>query len=250
MKNKINKTLVIGLVAVLVMALGVVAVFAQTDDTPTAPDTQVPGTELPDRGDFHGIFDLGRGGFHGPDGGDRDEALAEALGITVEELQAARQKVAAQRIADAVEQGLITQDQGNTMLAMQALQGYLDKDALMAEALGLTVDELTAAREDGTLKDIVANITPADLQANMQAAAEAVIAQAVSDHVITQEQADLVLAQMENGMGFFGPLGGGHHGGFGGRHGGFHRQPPSSDSNESTESPAPTGVQFVPAFDL
>ena len=104
-------------------------------------------------------------------GGDNDQSdLADALGITVEELQAAQAKAQAARLAQAVEDGTLTQDQANLMLAMQALRGVIDHEAIMADALGLTVDELQAAMTDGTLRDLLANITPAELQAKMQAA--------------------------------------------------------------------------------
>ncbi len=206
MSNKFTKTLVIGLVVVLVMSLGAAAVFAQdntTQDTPSKP-----------------ILPFGHS-FHGRGFGDyNDEALADSLGITVEALQAARQQVEAARIAQAVEDGYLTQDQANTMLAMQALKEYVDREEILAQALGLTVDELTEAREAGTLRELLANITPADLQESMQTATEAAIQQAVTDKVITQDQADLVLEQIGSGLGMLGRFGG-HHG-FGGERDEFH----------------------------
>ena len=96
----------IGLIAVLIIALGAVAVFAQDDTTPEEP--AFPAMPF-GRGGFHGGH---HGGFHGRSFGSAgDEDLAEALGITVEELQAARQKMAADRLAQAVEDGILTQDQ-------------------------------------------------------------------------------------------------------------------------------------------
>jgi hypothetical protein len=216
--------MVVGLAAILVLSLGAAAAFAQDD---TAPDTPTTSAQPFGHGGFFG---------HGPGGAD-DEALAAALGITVEELQAARQKVAAERLAQAVEDGYLTQEQANTMLAMQALKGYIDREAIMAQVLGLSVDELAAAREDGTLRDLLANITPADLQERMSAAAEAAVAQAVADNVITQEQADLVLEQLADGPGMLGGFGG-HHG-FG-RHGGPHGfySVPQTDQSGETFSPS------------
>ena len=107
MKNKLTKTVVIGLVVVLVMSLGAVAVFAQ-DDAPVEP-------ALP----------FGREGFHGRGGcggGADEEALAEALGITVEELQEAREQLMAERLAQAVEDGYLTQEQVESMQAMHAVK--------------------------------------------------------------------------------------------------------------------------------
>jgi hypothetical protein len=158
-----TKFIVIGLIAILIMALGALAVFAQDDATPEAPELPtLPDNNEDSADDLPGRFhkdhfrDGFNGSYHGRFGFDgarsaTDEALAEALGITVEELQAAREKVAADRIAQAVEDGILTRDEANTMLAMQALKGYLDRDALLAGALGLSIEELGTAREDGTL---------------------------------------------------------------------------------------------------
>lgn len=214
MKNRWKKTAALVMIAVLVMSLGAIAAFAQDEPTPETP-------ALPfGRGGFHGGFHRNfDGGFHGRGhfGGANDEALAEALGITVEELQAARQKVAADRLAQAVEDGYLTQDQANLMLAMQVLKGELDHQAIMAEALGMTPEELAAAREDGTLREKLNETTMAELHEKMQVAMQAAVQQAVADNLITQEQADLLLEHWANGL----DMHGGYHG-FGGRGGGYH----------------------------
>jgi hypothetical protein len=233
MNNKFTKSAVIGLVIVLVLSLGVVAAFAQ-DDTPPDTDTETfPAPAMPfGRGDFGG-----RGGHHS---GADDEALAAALGITQEELQAARQEVMAERLAQAVEDGFLTQDQANTMLAMEALKSYIDRDAILAAALGMTVEEVEAAREDDTLYDLMAGIDQTELQEKTQAAMEAAVQQAVSDNVITQDQADLVLEQMANGASLLGRSGGHHHpGNFGGGRGGFRTAPDQTEDTESGEAAAP-----------
>ncbi|MFN2171865.1 MAG: hypothetical protein ACK2U0_18750 [Candidatus Promineifilaceae bacterium] len=251
MKNRSTKIAIIGLIAVLVMSLGALAVFAQ-DDTPSdsAPsngllqnddnqqDTPVRPAMPNGRGDYHG-WDRD---FDGRIGSADDEALAAALGITVEELQAARQKVYADRLAQAVEDGYLTKDEANTMLAMQALKGYLDRTVLMAQALGISVEEFESAHDDGTLNDLLGDMTSDELQEKMQTAVEAAVQQAVTDNAITQEQADLVLAQIQNGLQFRGTMGpesfGGHHGGHGGRD--FHgfRGTPQTDDAPSA---SPTG---------
>ncbi|MDX1416314.1 MAG: hypothetical protein R3293_19100 [Candidatus Promineifilaceae bacterium] len=223
MSNKLAKTIVMGLVVVLVMSLGVAAVFAQDDTTPSTPAKPA----LP--------FGHGRGR-----GGANDEALAEALGITVEELEAARQQVAVERIAQAVEEDLLTQDQANTMLAMMALKDYIDREAIMAEVLGLSIDEFSAAREDGTLRELLSNIAPAELEASMRAATEEAISDAVADNVITQEQADLVLEQIENGLGQHRRFGG--HRDFGGVGRGF------GQDLSGRFAPLDGGIE-APAFD-
>ncbi len=243
MKNRWTKTAVIALIAVLVMSIGVIAVFAQDDTTPEDPAR--PAIPF-DRAGSHG-----HDKFHGRyNGAANDEALAEALGITVEELQEARQKVAADRFAQAVEDGYLTRDQANTMIAMQALKGYLDQKALLAEAFGLTVEEFEAAREAGSLRDLLANITPAELQENMQAAVQTAVQQAVTDNVITQEQADLVLEQLESRTAMRGKFGGHHD--FGRGRGGFHGHhgaPEPSDGYEEGETANPfRNFRNAPAF--
>lgn len=228
MNNKFTKTMVIGFVVMLVLSLGAVAAFAQDDAT---PDTDT----LP-------AMPFGRGGFgghrghHGFGGGANEEALAEALGITVEELQAAREKLMAERLAQAVEDGYMTQEQADSMLAMHAVHAYIDRQAILADVLGLTVEELEAARADGSLYDTLANITPAELQARMQAAMEAAVQQAVADGAITQAQADLILEQIASGAGMMGRFGG-HHGFGGGMRGGF-RTPLPDDVDGSAFAPA------------
>jgi len=240
MNNKFIKSAVIGLVVVLVLSLGIVAVFAQDDTTPDT-DTETAPTMPFGRGDFgdRGHFG-GRGGHR--DGAD-DEALAAALGITQEELQAARQRVMADQLAQAVEDGTVTQDQANTMLAMEALKSFIDRDEILAAALGMTVDELDAARADGTLYDLMAGIDQTELQEKTQAATEAAVQQSVSDNVITQAQADLVLEQMANGTSLLGRSGGHGHpdGDFGGGRGGFRTAPDQTDDAESGEAVAPFG---------
>lgn len=139
---------------------------------------------------------------------DGSEYLASALGITVDELDAARQQVKADRLAAAVEAGLLTQEQADAMLARQAVRSYLDREALQAQA---------------------------------QAAYEAAVAEALAAGDITQEQADALLAQPFGFGGFGGPGGrGGHHGrgpgGFGGEFRGFDLTPDTAtpDTDRST----------------
>jgi hypothetical protein len=96
----------------------------------------------------------------------------------------------------------------------------------VAEVLGMTTDEVTAALQDGqTLQDLTdeAGVDNEDVRAAIQAVHEAEmrerIAQAVEDGTITQENADWLLEGLDNGFiggpggfgpGFGGPRGGGH----------------------------------------
>jgi hypothetical protein len=168
----------------------------------------------------------------GPDGAS-DEDLANALGITTDELSAAYEKAGAAAIAQAVEKGLITQAQADELSANGKAfpfggrgggllgESEIDFNALLAEALGITTDELQTARdqaEQARLDQAVADgqITQEQVDLmqgqralyadqtfvdTMKSAFEAAVQDAVSRGVITQAQADLILEQSASGMG-------------------------------------------------
>lgn len=174
--------------------------------------------------------------------GNYDEALAEALGITVEELQAAYESAFAAAIEGALDEGLLTQEQADNLLSgghrgRGGFGGFGgDMNEHLAEALGISVAKLEAAQaqaQDTVIADAVEAGTITQEQADLMNARGAISAyvheamtkaygeaveQAVADGVITQAQADLLL---ENGsMGFRGPggfFGFGGRGKFGGR---------------------------------
>ncbi len=199
-------------------------------------------------------------------GGGSDEALAKALGITTDELQAAYTKAYEAALAQSVKDGQITQAQADEMggrgIGRMHLEG-IDFDALLAEALGVSVDDLQAARlearnaeidqavADGNMTQEQADLIKArqaladsqSFQDALQAAYESAVQQALKDGVITQAQADLILAEGPNG---FGPMGGpdgpggpGGHGGRGG-HGDFAPgagpQAPEQPETETTDN--------------
>jgi len=170
---------------------------------------------------------LGGGGFRfgrgfggraefGPDSSiDRDALLAEALGISVDDLNAARQQAQSDLLAQAVADGKLTQEQADLILARQALQSYLDPEVLFAEALGVSADQLQTYRDEGlTLSQILekVNKTAAEVRDAQQAAYQAAVQEAVSNGVITQAQADQILAGGSRGLpglgGFGKPFGG------------------------------------------
>ena len=134
------------------------------------------------------------------------------------------------------------------MVGKHALSDTISRTALVAEALGITTEELEAALADGqSLSELMtaAGIDADTLQTNVQAAYEAAVARAVADGVITQAQADAVLAQESNGFGLFGGHGfGGHGGGRRGHHGrgGSWSTPSTPDSDsESDDTTTDTG---------
>lgn len=99
------------------------------------------------------ILENGRGprGFH--DMGEGDAYLAEALGITVEELAAARAQVHADRLAAMVAEGVITQEQADLMLARQAVQDYVDVTALQEAAQAIYEEAVSQALAEGVISD-------------------------------------------------------------------------------------------------
>lgn len=98
-------------------------------------------------------------GWLAKNGIDFNALLAKALGITTDQLQAARQKAEDAKIDSAVANGSMTQEQADLFKGRQALSA------------------------------------DTKFQASMQSAYEAGIQQAVKDGVITQAQADLILKQ-------------------------------------------------------
>lgn len=247
----------LGGVLALSLVFGAFAVFAQTEGEADS-DAAVPEAEsedndegvVPARPRFpwprRGGSDGERPDFFGrgmPDrfGGERpeltggDELLAEALGISVEELQEAREEARMAVIDQAEAEGLLTEEQAEQLRSAppQFLRrfgrggaGIFDDtdghESFLADALGISEEALQSAREeakDARLAEMVESgvITQEQLdklQANqavrqyldldglresIQAAYEAAVEQALAEGAITQAQADEML---ENASGF------------------------------------------------
>jgi hypothetical protein len=264
--RKVFPILVAGALAIAGL-FGVVAYRSANaqSSTPTVPNGAQPGQPPPQVG--------GRGFDHGYNNDD----LANALGITVDELTAAVQKANAAALDQAVKAGLITQAQADEMNANGAAfpfgdhgsgwqsQNGIDYDALLADALGISVDRLQAAYTqaynaridqavaDGTLTQAQADLMKGqyalnndkNYQSAMQSAFESAVKQAVTDGVISQAQADQIL-QNSNGLGFkgmggLGEFGGGPGGDFGGR-GGHGPGGPGRDMPNGQAPAAPTAT--------
>jgi formaldehyde-activating enzyme involved in methanogenesis len=195
-----------------------------------------------------GVFGFGRGP-KGVAGSTIDEEalLANALGITVDDLQAAREQANQAAIAQAVEEGIITQEQADEMQARRNLRSYLERDALLAEALGMSVEDLEAAYADGeTLSTLMSarGLDAATVRERLQTAYDDALAQAVSDGVITQEQADEMDGRLGSGFGMpFGPGGRGAPRGRG-RPGGFRGECPASPPSDGSDTDDGSGVRF------
>jgi hypothetical protein len=192
---------VLGIAAVITVAIGLIGskVLAQ-DETPSAePETFVEEESLVISGGPRGFGGSGLW-IHERFGGDGTwlENLAEALGITVDELQAAQEQAFAATVADAVTEGTITQEQADQLLARRALRAYVDHQVILASALGMTVDELEAAFDEGqSLVDLMVEkgLNSEELQAAIQTGYEAAVQRAVTEGAITQEQADQILSE-------------------------------------------------------
>jgi hypothetical protein len=256
-----RKILVSALVVGALAIATVVGVAAYQTSKAAAP---VLSSLAVGRGAFNGDFVGGfnHDGIRGPRGGATDEYLAQALGITTDELSAAYQKATAAAIDKAVKDGLITQAQADAMTANGKAfpfggrgDGWLAEngvnfDAFLADALGITTDQLQAARvkaNDARLAQAVTDgkITQeqADLMKGqdalfsdqtflnaMKSAFNTAVQDAVSRGVITQAQADQILQKSADGMGFPGmgmPGRGGPRGGHGGWEGVPHGAPPA-----------------------
>jgi hypothetical protein len=223
MENKTNWKLftVIGAL-VLVFALGVMAFspgFAASSGLTLQTEDDDTDETLPWNGGFGGLRGFGRGfGMGGRFGFgtsfDYDAFMADALGVTIAELQAARQVANAAALDQAVAEGYLTEEQAELMEARQALMQFIDMDEILATALGISEDDLTAARQEG--KSMFSLLEELDLDAGdvhdaMQSVYKQVIEKGIEEGVITESQAKQLQNGSFGGRGF-GWFGGGFHG--------------------------------------
>ncbi len=216
-----NKLLTIGIIATL-GAAALFGAFAYGSTRLAAPVQAAPenrlALQMPDRG----VGD-----------GSTQEDLANALGISVDELAAAQQEAFTAAIDQALAEGLITQAQADALKQRENAfpfagrwngwlsQNGIDYDALLADALGITTEKLQEARTqafnaridqavtDGKLTQEQADLMKGrraladrrDLPRSMQSAFESAVKAAVSSGVITQAQADLILEKAQTAAG-------------------------------------------------
>lgn len=240
---------------VVVVALATVAAVSAQSATPT-PQTGNKITDLWER--MH-------------------QAIAKALGITVEQYDSAVSTAQSDVLKQAVEEGLLTQEQADQMAERWAdgkgpmdwgmpgrrghggrgspgwemgMRGGVSIVSVAAEKLGMTVDELVKAM--GTDKSIadVAKEKGVDVAVIVDAVVAERAAQLktlVADGRITQERADTMLAslreqvqkQLESKI----PAGCGSHQGYRQEfpQGGFRGSPPSDKTEDSTEGTSTWG---------
>lgn len=164
-----------GTMAAFVLALGAMLMLADS--------TSAVGIEPYEHGTVSQFHD---GGGRSCAAVDRHALLANALGITVEQLNAAHQRAHDQAIQEALNQGLITQAQADAMWnRTSGHRGFgrgwhnngIDRQTLLANELGISVEQLQAA----------------------QATAHAQgIEQAVAAGCITQERADQIQSRQSD----------------------------------------------------
>ncbi len=130
----------------------------------------------------------GGGGWWWGNRSDQESLLADELGVTIEELETAREASRTRALDQALADGQITQEQYDQVQQHQSLQPYLDREALVAAALGISVDQLGEQSLPDWLDEL--GLDRETYQANLQAARDEAIQRAVADGVITQEQAD------------------------------------------------------------
>lgn len=179
-KTKRTLIIVVALAALLALAGSVVA-FGWVSEGQGQADQLRPKGRAPGKG-------LERGNI------DYDALLADALGITVEELQEAREEAKVAALGQMVDEGTITQRQADLIVAVRVLRGAINRGELVAGALGITVEELQEARQDKAMRALLAELdmTPAEVKDAVLAEFETFVQQAVEDEIITEEQAELV----------------------------------------------------------
>ncbi|NJD58985.1 MAG: hypothetical protein C3F13_12255 [Anaerolineales bacterium] len=241
MQNKrIISILVLGALAIAT-AFGVIAYQSVEAATPTT-STGTTSTGITSTTTQPGPGGPGKG----MNEGYNSQNLADALGITLDELNTANQTAYTNALKDAVSQGLITQAQadqltsnGNAFPFGNRWDGWLGQNGIdfntyLADALGISVEALKTAQTtaynanldqlvtDGTLSQEQADLMKGEyalhndstFQSSMQAAYTSAVTAAVSAGVITQAQADQILSKSSNmftgGMGGWGGHGGPH----------------------------------------
>lgn len=191
-EGKMKNKLLISLLAISLLAVGAFAgsrtvssVFAQTSAPSDPVEVNTEDATVP--------FGFGyRNGYaYGAGNGPEDPALAAKLGLTVEELYKAHETAFDLAVAQALADGLITQEQADqltttgwgqlfNLIGRDALN-KIDRDALLAQALGISKESL--------------------VQARLEVRTEALNA-AVAAGRLTQEQAEFMLANIQKFVGY------------------------------------------------
>lgn len=152
------------------------------------------------------------------DGGQRLSDLIEAAGLTVEAFNAALEAALPEIVAQALADGVITEELAEAILEnglpgrrgwFSPLRPYIEEAT--AEILGIDTDELQAALEDGTAMGELldeAGLTHLEFRMALDEATPGIVRSALADEAITEAEADTIL---EYGLSL-GSCGPGRHG--------------------------------------
>jgi len=165
---------------------------------------------------------------------DKDAHLAAAIGISTAELEAVKDAVREARLAEAVEEARITAEEAADKTAAYEFKESVDKDAILAEALGISVSELNQARDNNvTYEELLdeLGLTEDEVRAARDAAYGAAVEQAVDEGTLSTIQAEELLER-------------GHHHGRGGHSGRGGNGPGSRGDNNGFGEPNVQGAGF------
>lgn len=127
---------------------------------------------------------------------DQEALLAGALNISTTELDTAKTAIFEARLAEEVSDGRITAEEAADKMAIHEFKEALDKDAILAEALGISTSELDQARANNVTYDELldsAGMTKDEAREAQEAAMAAAVQQAVDDGTLTEAQAEQIL---------------------------------------------------------
>jgi DNA-directed RNA polymerase specialized sigma24 family protein len=225
-KWKITLTVGSIVVALVVAAVAVTGyALAQQPPPPQSGESDFPGPGIGGREGRRAGRGPGQPNWMEPYQDQIQEAVAEALGISVEELEAARDEGKTLRdiaeeqgvefadvqaalkaarleaIEQAVADGVISKEMAERLIERMEqtppagwMEPYHDQmQEAIAEALGISVEELEAAQDEGQSPAEIAKELGIDLdefRQAMQDAREEIHEQAVADGVLTPEQAE------------------------------------------------------------
>lgn len=139
-----------------------------------------------------------------------ESRVAAALGVSVEQLHAAKEQAIDDSLQQAVDEGELAPKQAERMRTWRRLRPYVNPPALAARVLNMTPEQLQAALDQGKSLWVLAEEQQVDFASGREkflAAGRAALQQAVADGVISQEQADefvKMAGQRRGPGGFFG----------------------------------------------
>lgn len=127
---------------------------------------------------------------------DKTEFLADALDVSVADIEAAKDVAKDAKIDKMIASGRVTAEQVAEYQAVHDFKESIDKDALLATALGISTSELDAYRDSATAwEDVLADVgvTEDEVKEAGSAAMAELVADAVANGELTAEQGEQIL---------------------------------------------------------